>query len=325
MNALRILLTLVLLVAVTAEAQQTKQLPRIGYLSNRVKPPPSSPDMGEEAFRRGLRELGYAEGKDILIEHRYAEGNEDRLPVMAAELVDLKLDVIVSATIRGIRAAKQATKSIPIIMITTADPVAAGFVNSLARPGGNVTGLTRLVKELSGKRLELLKEAFPKISRVGIVWDGNAQAVSLKEYEAAGRALKVQIQSLEVDGAKPDLHAAFDAATKNRINFLIPVNALSISYAKPIADLAAKNRIATMCERRDNVEAGCLMSYSADETESYKRAAIYVDKILKGTKPSDLPVEQPINFEFIVNLKTANQIGVTIPPNVLVRATQVIK
>ncbi len=225
------------------QAQVTKPIPRVGYLSNRVKPLPDSPDMGEQAFRRGLRELGYTEGKNILIEYRHSEGNDDLLPGFVDELIGLKVDVIVSATMRGIRAAKQATKSIPVIIITTADPVAAGLVDSLARPGGNVTGLTRLVRELSGKRLELFKEAIPKLSRVGLLWDGRGQAVSsgFKEYENAGPGLKIQIESLEVDGAKPNLQGAFDAATKNRVNGVILVSlALAISYRKHIADLAIK-------------------------------------------------------------------------------------
>ena len=209
--AIRLLATIILTAVSVAEAQQAKRIPRIGYLSNRVKPTPGSPDLGEEAFRRGLRELGYIDGKNILIEYRYAEGNDDRLPGLVAELLELKVDVIVSGTIRGIRAAKQATKSIPIIMITTADPVAAGLVDSLARPGGNVTGFTRLVQELSGKRLELFKEAVPGISRVGILRDARGRATDsgLKDYEAAGRALKIQIRFLEVDGAKPNFQIAF--------------------------------------------------------------------------------------------------------------------
>ena len=311
-----------------AEAQQPGKPPIIGYVSNRVEPTPNSPDLGQEAFRRGLRDVGYTEGKNILIEYRYAEGKDDRIPALVAELIQLKVDVIVSATIRGIRAAKQATKTIPIIMITTADPVAAGLVEGLARPGGNVTGLTRLTRDLSGKRLELLQESVPKVSRVGILWDASGQATDsgFKSYEAAARAWKIQILSLELSAPEPNLQGGFESAAKGRANaVIISSGALTISYQKRIAELANKNQLPSMCERGDYVEAGCLMSYSADEAESYRRAAFYVDKVLKGAKPADLPVEQPTKFEFIINLKTAKQIGLTIPPNVLARADRVIR
>jgi len=312
----------------SAEAQQPAKVPRIGFLSNRVSPTPVTPDLIADAFRQGLRNLGYIEGKNILVEHRYAEGKEDMLPALVTELLQLKVDVIVSATLRGIRAAKQATKTIPIVIITTADPVEAGLVDSLARPGGNITGLTRLTRDLSGKRLELLKEAVPRISRVGVLWVGGGltTGTSFTSYEAAALALKVQLQSLQLRAPNPDLDGAFQAAAKGRVNALIAgTSALTISYRKWIADLALKNRLPTMCERNDFVESGCLMSYSADEAESYRRAATYVDKILKGTKPADLPVEQPTKFEFVINLKTAKQIGLTIPPNVLTRADRVIR
>jgi len=312
----------------TTEAQQTKKIPLIGYLSNRVAPTRDNPDAGEEAFRRGLRELGYVEGKTILIEHRYAEGVEDRLPNLVAELVQLKVDILFSATIRGIRAAKQATSTIPIVMATIADPVASGLVNSLARPGGNVTGVTRLVRELSGKRLELFKEAVPAISRVGVLGDNSTPTAAngFKDYETAGRALKIPVESLTVRAPNPDFEAAFQTATKRNANALVTISGgLTLSYPQQIADLAIKNRLPSMCERSNYVQAGCLMSYSADEAESYRRAATYVDKILKGTKPADLPVEQPTKFEFVINLKTAKQIGVTIPQSVLFRADKVIK
>ena len=323
-----IFLCMLFATGVTAEAQQPGRTRIIGYVSNRVKPTANSPDLGQEAFRRGLRDVGYTEGKNILIEYRYAEGKDDRLPILVAELIQLKVDVIVSATIRGIRAAKQATKTIPIIMVTTADPVATGLVDSLARPGGNVTGLTRLTRDLSGKRLELLQESVPKVSRVGILWDASGQATDsgIKSYEAAARAWKIQILSLELGAPEPNLQAGFELAAKGRANALIiSSGALTISYQKRIAELANKNRLPSMCERGDYVEAGCLMSYSADEGESYRRAAFYVDKILKGAKPADLPVEQPTKFEFIINLKAAKQISLTIPPNVLARADKVIR
>jgi putative tryptophan/tyrosine transport system substrate-binding protein len=314
--------------ATVVDAQQSAKVPRIGYLSNRIAPAPNEPDVGEEAFRRGLRELGYVEGKTIWIEHRYAEGVEDRLPNLVAELIQLKVDILFSATIRGIRAAKQATTTIPIVMATTVDPVASGLVESLARPGGNVTGVTRLVRELSGKRLELFKEAVPTISRVGVLGDGTTgvAGTGFKNYETAGRALKISVETLAVRAPNPDFEAAFQLAMKRNVNALITISGgLTLSYPKQIADLAIKKRLPSMCERDSYVQAGCLMSYSGDETESYRRAAFYVDKILKGAKPADLPVEQPTKFEFIINLKTAKQIGLTIPPNVLVRADKVIK
>ena len=307
-----------------AEAQQPSKVPRIGYLSNRVKPTATTRDLFEDAFRQGLRDLGYSEGKNILLEYRYAEGAEDRLPGLVAELVQLKVDVLFSATLRGIRAAKHATQTIPIVMVTTADPVGAGIVDSLAHPGGNITGVTRFTRNLSGKRLELLREAIPQISRVGVL--GDPSGTGLKIYEAEVRALKIGFLPLDVRGPNPNLEAAFQAAVKGHVNAVITsTGAVTISFRKQIAELAIKHRIPSMCERTDYVEAGCLMSYSADEAEQYKRAAVYVDKILKGAKPADLPVEQPTKFELVINLKTAKQIGLTIPPNVLARADRVIR
>lgn len=250
-----------------AQAQQTGKVPRIGFLSNRVSPTPTNPDLVANSFFQGLRDLGYIEGKNILVEHRYAEGMEDRFPGFVAELIQLKVDVFVSATLRGIRAAKEATKTIPIVIITTADPVAAGLVASLARPGGNITGLTRLTRDLSGKRLELLKETLPEMSTVGILSDGSGgtTANSFKYYEASAHALKIQLFSLAV-GPNPDLERAFQTLAKRRVNALITgTGAITISHRRSIADLAIKNRIPSMCERNDYVEAGCLMSYSADE------------------------------------------------------------
>jgi len=309
-----------------AQAQLAKQMLRVGWLSNLVKPLPDSPDQREEAFRHELGKLGYIQGKNIFVEYRYAEGNSDRLPGLVAGFLALKVDAIVSPSGRGIRVAKKATSSVPIVMIALDDPVATGLVNSLARPGGNLTGITKFVRELSGKRLELFKETIPKISRVGILRDARSDAGVLTEYETVGTVLKVQIRSFEVDGAKPNLQAAFDAVSKNRMDGLIPLGgALAVSYAKPIANLAADKRIATMCEYSDMVEAGCLISYSADELEAFRRAAVYVDKILKGTKPADLPVEQPMKFELVINLKTAKQIGVTIPQWTLMKADRVMR
>jgi putative ABC transport system substrate-binding protein len=253
---------------------------------------------------------------------------EDRIPGLVTDLVQLRVDVLVCLALAAIRAAKQATKTIPIVMVTTQDPVATGLVESLARPGGNITGLTRLTVELSGKRLELLKEVVLGISRVGVLWDadGRGSAMSLKEYEAAARSLKVQLQSLEVRGSNPDLEGAFQTGAKGRASALITITGSLLNrYPNRIADLAIKNQLPSMHERSEYVEAGGLMSYSTNDADSFRRAAVYVDKILKGAKPADLPVEQPTKFEFVINLKTAKQIGLTIPPNVLARADRVIR
>ena len=311
----------------SAEALQLVKIPRIGFLSNRVKPSVTTPDLFEDAFRDGLRRLGYTEGEDILIEYSYAEGAEERLPSLVGELIKLKVDLIFSATLRGLRAAKQATKTIPIVMVTTADPIAAGLVSNLAHPDGNITGITRYTRDLSGKRLELLREVIPDMSRVGVLGaSGLATDSGIKYYEATAQQQKIQILPLEIRGPKPDLEKAFEAAIKGNVNgVVITSGAVTINYRKSIAELAIKNRIPSMCERRDYVESGCLISYSAAEAESYRRAATFVDKILKGAKPADLPVEQPTKFELLINLKTAKQIGLIIPPNVLARADRVIK
>jgi putative tryptophan/tyrosine transport system substrate-binding protein len=308
-----------------AEAQQAKRIPRIGFLSGTSA---SAASARVEGFRTGLRELGYVEGKNIFIEYRYAEADQDRISSFVAELVQSHVDVLVIGVLPGIRAAKQATKTIPIVMVTTVDPVAAGIVESLARPGGNITGVTRLTRDLSGKRLELLQETVPGISRVAVIWDANgaASAIASKEYESAGRLLKIHLQSLEVRGPNPDLEGAFQAAVNAKASGVITVRgALLNRYTKRLADLAIKNRLSSMYEGSEYVQAGGLMSYSANDVENFRRAAYYVDRILKGTKPADLPVEQPMKFEFIINLKAAKQIGLTIPPNVLARADRVIK
>jgi len=322
-------------VHVSAEAQQPKKIPRIGYVSGSGDA--NNPGPFVEAFRQGLRDLGYVEGKNILVEFRFAEGQLERLPSLVAELVQLKVDVVVAAPLSAIRAAKQATKTIPIVMVTTQDPVATGLVDSLARPGGNVTGLTRLTRELRGKRLELLKEVAPRISRVGVLVEkgmiaeaerigAQARTLVFKDYETAASALKIQLQSLEVRGPNPDFEGAFQGAAKARVSALITVNTSLLNrYPKRIADLAIKNRLPSMYEGSDFVEAGGLMSYASNDTENYKRAATYVDKILKGSKPADLPVEQPTKFELVINLKTSKQIGLTIPQSVLYRADKVIR
>jgi ABC-type uncharacterized transport system substrate-binding protein len=310
---------------VSVEAQQPAKIPRIGIVSGSGA---SNPGPYIEAFRRGLRDVGHVEGKNILVEYRYADGKMDRIPTLVSELVQLNVDVLVATNFPAIRAAKETTKTIPIVMVATVDPVATGIVDSLARPGGNITGLTRLTQELSGKRLELLTEVLQRMSHVGVLWDANSSsaAIAFREYETVARALKIQLQSLEVRGPNPDFDTTFQAAAKARASALITVrNSVLNRYPKQIANLAIKNRLPSMSEGAEYVEAGGLMSYSANDAESYKRAAVYVDKILKGAKPADLPVELPTKFEFIINLKNAKQIGLTIPPNVLARADKVIR
>ena len=307
------------------EAQQLGKIPRIGYVSGTDDLNNPGP---EEAFRQGLRDLGYIEGKNILVEYRSQEGKADRGPSLVAELMQLKADVLVLVTSPAIRAAKKATKTIPIVMVTTADPVATGLVDSLARPGGNITGVTRITRDLNGKRLELVKDVVPTTSRVGVLFQAGSTSgdIHFKEYETAARALKIELQSLGVRGQNPDFEAAFRVAVKGRVSSFITItNSLTNFYREKIAALAIKHRLPSMYERTTNVEAGGLMSYSANEAESFRRAAVYVDKILKGTKPADLPVEQPTKFEFVINLKTAKALNLTIPQSVLFRADRVIK
>jgi ABC-type uncharacterized transport system substrate-binding protein len=321
-----LLATVFLTTAPAAEVQQAKKVPRIGFLSGRVAPTSATADPTAAAFRQGLRDLGYIEGKNVLVEYRYSEGMTGRMPSLVAELVQLKVDVIVSPVGAAIHAAKQATRTIPIVMMITTDPVAVGLVDSLARPGGNITGLTRLTLELSGKRLELLKEVVPGLSRVGILFDPAGGVATFKEYEIPARALKIQLQSLEVRGPNPDFVAAFQAATKGHVSALVAVRAgLLLRYRNQIADLAIKNRLPSMHEGSEEVDAGGLISYSANDVDLYRRAATYVDKILKGAKPADLPVERPTKFELVINLKAAKQIGLTIPQKVLGRADKVIR
>jgi putative tryptophan/tyrosine transport system substrate-binding protein len=313
---------LVLAVGVIAEAQQSANIRRIGFLTGGGNP------FSFEAFRQGLRNLGYIEGKNIVIEYRSAEGDQERIAGLVTELVQLKVDVLISGTLVAIRAAKQATNTIPIVMVLSVDPVATGLVDSLARPGGNITGVTNLARDLSGKRLELFKEVVPGISHIGMLRDADdpSAALGFKEYEAVAPALKVQLQSLEVRGPNPNLEGAFQAAAKGRASALIAIRGFLFNrYPKQIADLAIKNRLPLMFERNEYVEAGGLMSYATNDVDQWRRAATYVDKILKGTKPADLPVEQPTKFEFVINLKTGKQIGLTIPPNVLARADKVIR
>ena len=318
---------LLLALSFPARAQQPNKVPRIGFVTGSGDP--NKPGALVEAFQQGLRDLGYVEGKNILVEYRYIEGKRDRISGLVAELVQLKVDVFVSPTQSVILAAKQATRTIPIVMAINGNPVTLGLVDSLARPGGNITGLTSLNRELSGKRLELFNEVVPRISRVGILTDATSttgSSTGLEEYEAAARAIKMPLQSLKVRGPSPDLEDVFRAAVKARVSALISVRAgVLLPYTKTIADLAIKNRLPLMFEGSGLVEAGGLMSYSPNDTEFHRRAATYVDKILKGAKPADLPVEQPMKFEFVINLKTAKQIGLTIPQTVLYRADRVIK
>ncbi len=317
---------MLLALCIPARAQQERRIPRIGYISGTYNP--SDPGPYVEALRQGLRDLGYVEGKNFVIEYRGAEGKVEPIPRIVAELVKLKVDVLVLPLIGAIQAAKQATKTTPIVMITQVDPVEAGLVDSLARPGGNITGLATLQRDLSGKRLELLKEAVPKLARVGVLRAGDEQvaAIGFKEYEEAARALRLQLLSLEVQGSNPDIEGAFEAAIKGRAKALITItNNPLFRNSKRIVALAMKNRLPSMYEGSAWVEAGGLMSYSANDLEVFRRAAFYVDKILKGAKPGELPVEQPTKFEFVINLKTANRIGLSISQSVLYRADRVIR
>jgi putative tryptophan/tyrosine transport system substrate-binding protein len=323
-----ILVAAVLLtVAVIAEAQQPKKVPRIGYLSPFD---PVAESTRSEATRLALREFGYIEGQNIAIEYRYSEGKVNRFPELAAELVRLKVDIIlVSGGDRLILAAKNATTTIPIVMTGGGlDPVEAGLVESLAHPGGNVTGITNLITELSGKRLELLKEAVSKVARVAVLYDptGPSSVREVKEVlPVAARALRLTIQPWEVRAAD-GFEKVFAALNKERPDGLYVLGGpLMNSYQKRIVGFALKSRLPAMYQRREPVDAGGLMYYGADLADSYRRVAHYVDKILKGANPAELPVEQPTKFELVINLKTAKQIGLTIPPRVLERANQVIK
>jgi len=307
-----------------AQAQQPKKVPRIGFLSTVS---PSTLSSRVDSFRQGLRELGYVEGKNIVIEWRYGDGKLDRLPALAAELVRLKVDVIVTAAPPVTRAAKQATVTIPIVMAFDDDPVGSGFVASLNRPGGNITGLSTQSPEISGKQLEFLREIVPKLSRVGVLGDVTRPGVpqALREINVVAEAFRVQVQYLEVRGPK-DIETAFRAATKERADALIVLGSPVLrSQQKQVVDLAVKSGLPATYSVPEFVEDGGLMTYGVNINDLYRRAATYVDKILKGAKPADLPVEQPTKFEFVVNLKAAKQIGLTIPPNVLARADKVIK
>jgi len=306
------------------EAQQPAKVPRIAYLGATSL---TANAARVEAFRQGLRELGYIEGKNIVIELRSAEGEQGRLPALVAELVRLKVDIIVSGGPSVTRAAKKATSTIPIVMAFDNDPVGSGVIASLARPGGNVTGLSTLAPELSGKQLELLKEIVPKLSRVAIIGNSTepGYAQVSKEIELAAGALKLKLQLLDVRDPK-DIETAFQAARKGRAGavLLLPASVLN-SHRAQVVELAVKNRLPAAYPFPQFVEDGGLMTYGANRADLFRRAATYVDKILKGRTPADLPVEQPMKFDFIINLIAAKQIGVTVPPNVLVRADRVIR
>jgi putative ABC transport system substrate-binding protein len=318
-----VLSILILLAGATiAEAQQPKNAATVGLLA-------SGRGLGSagDAFRQALRELGWVEGKNVLIQSQLAEVNLDKLPELATDLVQRKVAVIVADGDPAVQAAKRATRTIPIVLIAVGDPVTEGFVASLARPGGNLTGVTSISADLSGKRVELVKEIFSKASRLNVLWNpaSSSNVLEFKAMEVTARALGLKLQSLEVRGPQ-DFQAAFAAAAKDRASALVVVrDPLIDSQHFQILDFAMDKRLPLMHGERQFVEAGGLMSYGPSRVELFRRAATYVDKILKGTKPADLPVEQPTKFEFIINLKTAKQIGLTIPPNVLARADQVIR
>jgi putative ABC transport system substrate-binding protein len=319
-----LLATVLAFAARFAEAQQPKKVPRIGYLSVLS---PSSDAARLEAFRQGLAELGYVERQSFAIEPRYADGKLNRLPDLAAELVRLNVDVIVAGGSTAIRATKNTTKLIPIVMAHGSDPVALGYVASLARPGGNITGLTHLAPELGGKRLELLKDMIARLSRVAVLTDPGTggHGPQMKELEVAAPALGLQLRAVEVREPN-ELESAFSAMTAERVGAFIGLQQPTLDRLRHrIVELAAKNRLPAMYPNDEYVKSGGLMSYATDIVAMFRRAATYVDKILKGAKAADLPVEQPTKFEFVINLKAAKQIGLTIPPNVLARADRVIK
>ena len=310
-----------LLFALGSSAQAQSKIPHVGILFIGGRDQPHLED-----FKQGLRELGYSEGKNIILEYRYAEGKYDRLPGLAQEFVREKVDIIVTTSTYSALIAHKETHTIPIVM-TSGSPIERGLAESLAKPGGNVTGLSVLIPELSGKRVELLKESFPKITRVATLWSpgSNEAVLGLKETEQAAHALSIPLHLVKVE-ARDDIEKAFAALPKANVNALLVVLSPQVTfYSKTIVDLALKQRLPGMYPTRQFAEEGGVVAYGPLIGDLYRRAATYVDKILKGAKPADLPVEQPTKFEFVVNLKTAKQIGLTIPPNVLARADRVIK
>ena len=318
------LCALLLAASVPLQAQQPKSLPRVGYLAA-VSASADAPRL--EAFRQGLRELGYIEGKNIFIDYRHQSGSFERLPDLAAELIALKIDVLVAVTTNAALAAKKATMTVPIVFMGVTDPITAGLVESLARPGGNSTGVTNMAAILTGKRLELLKEAIPKVRRVAVLWDPQAPGSTPQwnESQEPARALGLQLHSMQVSSADK-YEAAFKEAVKARSTAVwITLNPLANSNQKLLAALAVSHRLPSICARADYAENGCLIAYGPGYTTEGKDGARYVDKILKGVKPHEIPVEQPMKFELLVNLKTAKQIGVTVPPLVLYRADKLLK
>ena len=318
------LCSLLLAPCYVVEAQQPAKIPRIGLLSPFS---PSATALWHQAFLQGLRDLGWVEGKNISIEYRYAEGRRDRLPDLVADLVRLKVDIIVASVNTDALVAKKTTRTIPIVMASAGDPVATGLVDSLARPGGNITGLSQMAPEMAGKRLELLKEIVPKLSRAAVLWNpqGTTSTLNWKEIQLPARELGVKLHSLEVQSLN-DFDKAFEDATRARAGALsIMPDQLFAGNLKRIADLAVKSRLPSIFHLGEFADSGGLVAYGPDRPDQFRRAATYVDKILKGAKPADLPVEQPTKFEFIINLKAAKQIGLTIPPNVLARADKVIR
>jgi putative ABC transport system substrate-binding protein len=306
------------------EAQQPAKVLRIGLLSPFSL---SDTEHWHEAFRQGLRDLGWVEGKNIAIEYRYAAGRSARLPDLVAELVNLKVDIILATTATDALVAKNATRTIPIVIASSGDPVGSGLVESLARPGGNITGLSQIAPEMAGKRLELLKEIVPKLSHVAVLWnpEGQVSRLSWEEIQLPARQLGIQLHSLEVRSPN-EFAKAFEDATRARVGALaIMPNPVFAGNLKRIADFAAKSRLPSTFHLREFVESGGLMAYGPDRSDMFRRAATYVDKILKGTKPADLPVEQPTKFELVINLKTAKALGLTIPQTILLRADQVIQ
>ncbi len=307
-----------------AAAGQPTKVPRVGLLLQGMS---ASLMTRLEGFHQGLRERGYVDGKNIALEARFDGDKEERLPALAADLVRLRVDVIVAAATPAVKAAQRATTTIPIIIVHSADPVGLGFATSLARPGGNITGLSSLSPELSGKRLELLKEAVPKLARIAVLWNvaNPGTVIAFQELQDAARVLKLRVQSLEVRQTE-DLAPAVKAVTRQRtVGLLTLLDPLVVSQRTRIVELAAEKRLPAMYPTKEFVEAGGLMAYGPDLVDSYRRAAIFVDKVLKGAKPADLPVEHPTKFNFAVNLKTAKALGITFPPFILIRADQVIQ
>jgi putative ABC transport system substrate-binding protein len=303
---------------VASFAQVAKELPRVGYLG----------PLFFDRFQRYMRKLGYIDGGNILFELRNPEGRLDRVPLLVRELVQQKVRVLVAPNNVAVEAARKATATIPIVMVTSIDPVAAGFVAALARPGGNITGIASLLRDLSAKRIEMLREIFPRLSRLAILWDegGPGPQMAFKNYETAAQALKVQIQSLAIRGPKPELQGAFRAAKTGGAEAIIVVaNPTMVEHRATAMARSLKHRLPSMAETEDYVEDGGLMSYGASLSEISQRIAVYVDKILKGAKPADLPVEQPTKFELVLNMKTAKALGIKIPQSILMRADKLIE